>query len=208
MLAVEERLGRGELPRMVLHVFLDRRLETGPLRADEGVALHLAPPDDLPLLPEEALPGLLRVVFVADALGTQLLRREVLPTPAPGVDVVVARGDHQLHLASVGGVSARKHLVPDGRELLHFANQARVRDVAGAQHGVHVLRREPPQRLFERRLRVRLAADVHIAHRAETQPGRDALLRVRACRAKARPPRRTERQHPADKLAPRHVKHM
>ena len=183
MLAVEERLVLGKRRCVLLHIRFDGRIEARPLRPDEGVALHLAAPDYLPLLPAKPLHRLLWVILVAEAMRKHLLLRVAVPASAPRVNVVVAHGNHKLHLAPVGSTTAGEHFVPDGGELLQFVNKPRVRNVARTQHRVHVLRVEPAQRLLELLFRVWLAADVDVANDAERQTRRLAHLPEHAERA-------------------------
>ena len=210
MLAVEEHPCAAKFRRVRAEVFADRRIEARPLRADEGVALHLTPPDRRPVLPEETPPHLLRIVLPVEALGVHLSFCEFSPPAAPGVDIVVAGGDHELHLLPVRPSAAGKHPVPHGGKPLKFLYQPGMRDVAGTQHRIDILGRKPSQRLLRRRLRIRLAADMHIAQDAETQ-ARHRIIRRHVQRGRLRHAarrghptrsRRRKRRRTADKTLP------
>ena len=139
MLRVEKRLRARKPGRVFAKVFADWRLEARPLRTDERIALHLAPPHKAPLLSEEPPPGLLRIVLPVEALRIHLLFGKSFPSAAPCVDIMVARGNHQLDGGAIRSLPVRKHFAPYVCELLKIAYETGVGDIAGAQHRIDPL---------------------------------------------------------------------
>ena len=120
VLDVEKRLVRVERRCHLGDELLDGRLDGPPLRAKEGKALDLAPPDRRPLLSQKTAPRLFGVVSVEKALRREFFLGEAVPAASPCVDVVVAGDKQQLDSSAIRSATAGEHSVPDPREHLHF----------------------------------------------------------------------------------------
>jgi len=59
--------------------------------------------------------------------------------------------------------------VPYLGKLLKFADQPRMSNVARTQHRIDILARKPAKHLLQLRRRIRLAADMYVAHHAKRQ---------------------------------------